>query len=73
MAAFAFFKLLNQVADFLGFMGLTWRNTLPRMCSMQSGITLTESSECLWGRGDSPTGYDKNMLQSIFIGSKFHT
>lgn len=37
-----FFKLLNQVADFLGFMGLTWMNTLPRMCSLQSSITLIE-------------------------------
>lgn len=68
-----FFKLLNQVADFLGFMGLTWMNTLPRMCSLQSSITLMESSECAWGWEDSPTGCDKNTLQSIFIGSKFHT
>lgn len=37
-----FFKLLNQVTDFLGFMGLTWMNTLPRMCSLQSSITLIE-------------------------------
>lgn len=46
-----FFKLLNQVADFLGFMGLTWMNTLPRMCSLQSSITLIELWVCVRAGG----------------------
>lgn len=49
-----FFKLLNQVADFLGFMGLTWMNTLPRMCSLQSSITLIELWVCV-GAGGFPS------------------